>query len=179
MVSLYLIGFVVLFVLFYSLLIKLRARKAGRSAKVGGSFVLPVDEENRRYMAENVPALLVGFNVFVPAFLSRFSAEYLASGHFARFNADDLVEGVDPRYASWVLNHCCRLASGRYNNFRVIHEAQEAEAKSITLKVQSSNSTCQLVPKEKIYKLDEDIPLFPCAECKEDKICNVWYKLDF
>jgi hypothetical protein len=180
MLSLYLIAFVVLFVLFYSLLIKLRARKARKGSSIRGSFELPVDVENRRYIAENVPALLVGYNVFVPSFLSRFSAEYLATGHFARFNADELVEGVDPDHASWVLNHCCRLASARYNNLKVIQNAENVEAEYVVLKLFQTNPSCPFVPKkDKKYKAKDEIPLFPCADCKEDKICGIWYKLDW
>ena len=148
-------------------------------SKKNKSLELPVDVENRRYIAENVPALLIQFNVFVPSFLSRFSAEYLASGHFARFGDDDLVEGVEPGHASWVLNHCCRLASARYNNLRVIQNAERAEARSVTLKPYKSNPNCSRVPKEKKYKLGQEVPLFPCADCKENEICDIWYKLDF
>ena len=148
--------------------------------KKNNSFELPVDVENRRYIAENVPTLLDGYKVFTPSFLSRFSAEYLASGHFSRFGDDDLVEGVESGYASRVYNQCCRLASARYNNLRVIQNAESVEAKFIILKSFNINLSCSRAPKkDKKFKAGEQVPLFPCADCQEDKICGVWYKLDF
>lgn len=178
--SLILIIFTVLFVFFYSLLIKIRARKARKSKPASDSFSLPVDVENRRYMAENVPELLIPYNVFAPSFLSRFSAEYLASGHFARFKIDELVDGVEPGYASWVLNHCCRLATARYNSLRLIQSAESVEAEYVVLKSFNINPACSRAPKkDKKYKVGEEVPLFPCADCKENKICGIWYKLDW
>ena len=177
--SLVLIAFTVLFVFFYSLLIKFRARKARKSPAVD-SFSLPVDKDERRFMSETVPVLLQDYNVFLPAFLSRYAAQYLSSGSSARFSESDLVEGVESGYAAWVLNHCSRIASARYNNLRVIQNAEKAEADYVVLKLFNTNPACPLVPKsDKKYKAGEPIPLFPCADCKEDKICGIWYKPDW
>lgn len=144
------------------------------------SFSLPVDYDHRRYMSQNVPELLQSFDVFSASFLSRFASEYISSGKSANFTEEDLLSNVDPKYAYWVLNHCLRLASSRYNNLGVIKNAERVEAKYVVVKLFNMNSNCSKVPKkDKKYKINTDIPLFPCADCKEDKICGIWYKLDW
>jgi len=167
------------YVLFSS---KKKAPKKSRrapAAKKTTSFALPVDKAERRFMSKNVPDLLQGYAVFSASYLSRFASRYLSSGKTARFTEDELLPGVEPERASWVLNHCLRLASARYNAKRTIKEGRAAEASSVDVKLQRACKTCDRVPAENNYSLDSDIPIYPCADCKENDICVFWYKLNF
>lgn len=176
--SVILIAFTILFVFFYSCLIKLRARKTRKPRKSSGSFALPVDKTERRYMSKNVPLLLQSYGVFSASYLSRFASSYLASGHTPKPEEQELLPGVEPSRASWVLNHCMRLASARYNAERTIKEGRAAEASSVDVKVQRACKSCERVPAEKNYSLSS-APVYPCADCKEGDFCIFWYKLNF
>lgn len=154
-------------------------KKPTKKKKAVDSFSLPVDKAQRRYMSKNVPELLSSFNIFAPAFLSRYSALYLSSGRSASFSQEELLPGVEPARASWVLNHCIRLASARYNNERAIKEGRAAEASSLDVKLQRVCKSCDRVPAEKNYKLNSSIPIYPCADCDKNDFCLFWYKLNF
>ena len=136
-------------------------------------------KEQRRFMAETVPVLLQDYNVLHPCYYSRFAAEYLRSGHFAKIEPDDIVDGVEPGYASWVLNHCCYLVSSRFTVIKMIENAQDVEARYIKFSVFRSNPTCSLVPQDKKYKVGDKIPVYPCADCKEDQPCIFSYSYDW
>lgn len=130
-------------------------------------------------MSVNVPQLLQPYNVFAASYLSRFASSYLSSGHTPKPTDQELLPGVEPARASWVLNHCLRLASARYNNARVIKEGRAAEASSVDVKLQRACKSCDRVPAEKNYSLDSEIPIYPCADCDKNDFCLFWYKLNF
>jgi len=153
--------------------------KSHKASKKIDSFSLPVDKNERRYMSKNVPLLLQGFGVFSASYLSRFASSYLASGHAPKFTEQELLSGVEPSRASWVLNHCLRLASARYNNARAVDEGRTAEASSVSVKLQRPCGTCSRVPAEKNYKLNSSVPVYPCVDCQENDFCIFWYKLNF
>lgn len=130
-------------------------------------------------MAKHIPELLSKFNVFEPSYLSRLSAYYLNNGNVPPFRDDELLAGVMRPRASWVLNHCMRLASARYNNSRMIASAKKGEADYISLNVSRACEGCRKVPQSKMYSPGDRIPLYPCADCKEDNICQIWYKAEY
>ena len=129
-----------------------------------------------RYMAETVPALLDDYHIFVPSFYSRYAARYLKDGRTTNITKDDLIEGVSYNEALWTLSHCEQLASARFHAIGIIENAPEIEVKFIDFEVWRPNPDCPRVPKNKVYDVDEDIPIFPCADCKEEKICIFNYK---
>ena len=146
------------------------------SVKKNKTHVDPYIRKLRRYMAETVPALLDEFHVFVPSFYSRYSARYLKEGKTTAICKDDVVDGVSYGEALWTLNHCERLASARFYAIGVIENAPDAEVKFIDFEVWRPNPDCSRVPQNKVYDVDEEIPIFPCADCKEDNICLFNYK---
>lgn len=153
--------------------------KSRKASKKIDSFSLPVDKNERRYMSKNVPLLMQGFGVFSASYLSRFASSYLSSGHTPKPAEQELLPGVEPARASWVLNHCIRLASARYNNERAIKEGRAAEASSLDVKLQRACKSCSRVPVENTYSLDSKIPIYPCADCDKNDFCLFWYKLNF
>lgn len=150
-----------------------------QKTKKPDAFSLPVDKNERRYMSVNVPQLLQPFEAFTASYLSRFASSYLSSGHTPKPTEQELLPGVEPARASWVLNHCLRLASARYNNARAVDEGRSAEASSVSVKLQRPCGSCSRVPAEKTYKLNSSIPVYPCADCQENDFCIFWYKLNF
>jgi hypothetical protein len=155
---------------------KTRAAPKKSSVVSSGPYT---QKEQRRFMAETVPALLQDYNVFLPCFYSRFAAEYIQTGHDAKIEQTDIVEGVDAGYAYWVLNHCCYLASMRFPHIKMIENAKDVEARYIKFSVFRSNPSCSLVPQNKKYKVGDKIPIFPCADCKEEKPCIFTYAYDW
>lgn len=133
----------------------------------------------RRYMAKHIPELLSKFSVFEPSYLSRLSAYFLHNGSVPPFRDDEVLAGVERGRASWVLNHCMRLASARYSNSKSISSAKKGEADYISLNVSRACEGCKKVPQSKKYAPGERIPLYPCADCKEDNICQIWYKAEY
>jgi hypothetical protein len=133
----------------------------------------------RRYMAKHIPELLSKFSVFEPSYLSRLSACYLNNGNVPPFRDDEVQTGVERGRASWTLNHCMRLASARYSNSKSISDAKKGEADYISLNVSRGCQGCRKVPQSKKYAPGERIPLYPCADCKEDNICQIWYKAEY
>lgn len=150
-----------------------------KQKKTQDPFSLPVDKNERRFMSQTVPELLRSYDVFNSYFLSRYASEYLRSGHSPVFKSDELLPGVESSRASWVLNHCIRLASARFNNARVVDEGRVAEASSVDVKLQRPCPSCVRVPAEKTYKLSGEVPVYPCADCQESDFCIFWYKLNF
>lgn len=126
-----------------------------------------------------MPLFLEPYKIFKASFISLLSAQFLRNGSMARFTNEDLLPGVDSSHAFLILNHCMRLVSARYNNTRVIKNASLASAKSITIKIERACPECTRVLSEKKYKKGDDVPLYPCADCKEENICDIWYKIDF
>ena len=171
--------FILIAVVSVCVLVFKNKKKPTKKKKAVDSFSLPVDKAQRRYMSKNVPELLRSYIIFTPAFLSRYASLYLSSGRSARLSDKDILPGVEPARASWVLNHCIRLASARYNNERAIKEARAAEASSLDVKLQRACKSCDRVPAEKNYKLNSSIPIYPCADCDKNDFCVFWYQLNF
>lgn len=153
--------------------------KPASSSKPRRISVPSVLKEQRRYMAETVPVLLDDYKVLNGCYYSRFAAEYLRTGHTASFLEGDVVEGVEPGHASWVLNHCLQLASARYSAISKIKSAADAEARYIKFDVFRPNPECSLVPKSQKFKVGSNIPVYPCADCKENNICVFFYDLEW
>lgn len=163
------IGLAVLVVLF---LFRNRKKKSSRS--------LPVHVDSRHvYMSSFVPALLEDYKVFSSSYLSRYASQYKKSERFVKFTEKDLLPGVDIDRAIWVYNHCERLAVARYNNLSAISNAEKADASAVALTVSRACPGCSHVPKNKTYKFGTNIPIYPCADCQEDKPCDIWYKAVF
>lgn len=146
------------------------------SAKNQKNYVDPHIKKLRRYMAETVPVLLDDYHVFVPSFYSRYAARCLKDGRTTNITKDDLVDGISFNEALWTLSHCELLASARYHAIDIIENAPKVEVKFIDFEVWRPNPDCPRVPQNKVYDIDEDIPIFPCADCKEEKICIFNYK---
>ena len=131
--------------------------------------------DQRRYMAESVPALLEDYKLFQPSFFSRFSANYLSTGRYTNLTQDDLLEGAEMSEAWWTYNHCCYLASMRFTSVDKIEKIEDVEARGLRVSVFRSNPSCPNVPQDKLYKAGEPIPVYPCADCKEEKPCIFAY----
>ncbi len=129
----------------------------------------------RLFMAETVPALMQDYNCFAPGYLERFTDQYRRDGTTAKFTGEDLLPGVDSNYAAWVLSHCSLLASNRFNQSRQLEDAKVAGF-DVELKVARANPNCSKVPAEGVFKPNKAL-VYPCADCKEDKPCDIWYKL--
>lgn len=130
----------------------------------------------RKYISKNLPLLLHRYNIFVPEYLSRIAAQYLKDGTLSSFSETDLLEGVDKNYAAWVLNHCHKIITARQSSLQTLASFKTAEVKKVELKVQRGCPACNKVPSEKLYKITDDIPLYPCEDCKEGYDCQVWYR---
>lgn len=131
--------------------------------------------DRRRYMAESVPALLEDYKLFQPSFFSRFSADYLNTGRYTNLTQEDLLAGAEMSEALWTYNHCCYLASMRFTSVDKIEKIEDVEARGLRVSVFRSNPACPNVPKDKLYKAGESIPVYPCADCKEEKPCIFAY----
>jgi hypothetical protein len=142
------------------------------------SFALPISDFKQFY-AEMVPQLLERYHCFLPSFLERLASEYLTSGKCAKFTDEDLCKNVTSQQAALALNHCQRIASGRYNNSTSIFYAKSSGARSVSITIDRPCKSCAKVPKNKTYKADTDIPLYPCLDCDQDDICVFWYKINF
>lgn len=142
------------------------------------SFGLPISDFKQFY-AENVPRLLARYNYFLPSFLERLASEYLRSGKSAEFTDADLCENVNRQQALLALNHCQQIASARYNNSTSIFYALSSGARSVSINIDRPCKSCTRVPKNKTYKTDSAIPLYPCLDCEQEDICIFWYKINF
>jgi hypothetical protein len=158
---------------------RLKSKKRPRVSRRGSSSTSAHVDAHRKYMAKNIPVLLSKFSVFQPSYLARLSAYCINNGTVPSFSNDELLAGVSRGQASWTLNHCMRLASARYNNSRSISDAKKAKADYISMKVSRACEGCKKVPQSQMYAPDDRIPLYPCANCKEDNICDIWYKAEF
>lgn len=158
---------------------RLKSKKRPRVSRRGSSSPSVHVDAHRKYMAKNIPVLLSKFSVFHPSYLARLSVYYINNGTVPSFNDNEVLAGIDRGRASWVLNHCMRIASARYNNSRSIANAKKAEADYICLNVSRGCEGCKKVPQSAKYAPDDKIPLYPCANCKEDNLCDIWYKAEF
>lgn len=172
-----LIGVVVLYVLFTSWRIRRRAAATSKSDEiVSGPYS---DEERRRYIAETVPALLESYKALLPSFYSRFAAEYLRTGRQCKILREDIVDGVNPHYALWCVSHCVYLASMRFYAINQIENAESVEASFIKFRVDRPHPNCPRVPQNKKYKVTDTIPVFPCADCEEERPCLFSYDYEY
>ena len=153
---------------------KRRSRKTSRPQTAEAQL-----KEYRRYMAAELPSMLDRYDVFMPAFLSRVSVSFLQGGTTPRFLEEDLKEGTAPDHAAWVLDHCLRICSQRYDNHRAIKNADAAEAKYIILNPHRTVADCPRCPKKKKYRRRDSIPLYPCKDCEEGDFCVVFYNAEF
>ena len=153
---------------------KRRSRKTSRPQTAEAQL-----KEYRRYMTAELPSMLDRYDVFMPAFLSRVSVSFLQDGTTPRFLEEDLKEGISPEHAAWVLNHCLRIGSQRYDNHRTIKNADAAEAKYIVLDPHRTVTDCPRRPKKKKYRRYDSIPLYPCKDCEEEDFCVVFYDAEF
>lgn len=169
----------VIIIILVAAFILYRATHKKRPRRTRSAPVRSSADAYKRYMAKHIPELLSKFSVFEPSYLSRLSAYYLNNGNAPPFRDDELLAGVMRARASWVLNHCMRLASARYNNSRYISSARKGEADFISLNVSRACEGCKKVPQSKLYEPKDKIPLYPCADCKEDNICQIWYKAEY
>ena len=158
---------------------KSKKRPRGTRSVRGPASIKTGADAYRKYMAKNIPALLSKFSVFEPSYLSRLSAYYLLNGSVPPFQDGEVLAGVERGRASWVLNHCMRLASARYNNSKSIQNAKKGEADYISLIVSRACEGCKRVPQSQRYAPESRIPLYPCADCKEENICQIWYKAEY
>lgn len=135
--------------------------------------------EYRRFMAQNLPELLQTYNVFYPCYFTRLAERVLLDGTIERYRNDEILPDATPEQAFAAFYEASRILSSRYNNLQTLKNATKSKAKYVTLKVDKGNPNCPRVPSEHKYKIKDEIPVFPCLDCKEDPQCNIWYKIDF
>lgn len=129
----------------------------------------------RDFMSETVPALLVDYETFRPSYFTKFSDQFSRDGSTASFSPEDLLDDVSPDRAAWVLNHCQLIASKRFHQSKSLSDAAEAGFE-VELKVARACPGCPHVPVEKVYN-PAKAPVYPCADCKEEQPCDIWYKV--
>lgn len=139
------------------------------------SFALPV-RFDYKYYAENIPPLVQTYNVFKSSFLTKIAENFLKEGKITKITNDDLLEGVDYNYAFWVLNHCHRIIAARCSLICSLKNAKEGEVKYIDFKVFRACPSCNKVPANKKIKMSDNVPLYPCLDCKEDDVCIFAYE---
>lgn len=163
------------FIVFIVVMVVIGFRKNQRSEKREQLEAAGVLDPYRQFMASTVPALLVDYQIFQPGYLQKYADLFERDGSTAKFTDADLLEGVDTSRASWALNHCAYLASMRYNQMQQLRDAKEAGL-DVELKFTYKNPNCAQIPSEQKFKPGK-APVYPCADCKEDKPCQIWYKL--
>lgn len=129
----------------------------------------------RQFMATVVPAILEDYNIFQPEYLQKFADQFERDGSTIKFTKEDLLDGADGSEALWTLEHCKYIASMRYHQSRQLNDAKEAGF-DVELKFDYKNPNCSQVPSEQKFKPGK-APVYPCADCKEEKPCQIWYKL--
>lgn len=132
-----------------------------------------------KYMSVNVPDLLMSYNIFKPSFLEKLSFHFLENNTPPSITEEDIYNGVNIKEAIDNYNHCFCLASARYNSKNAIKNAINAEANYIHIKVFRKCPSCTRVPDDKLYDVLEEIPLYPCKDCRETEICSFWYDIKF
>lgn len=142
--------------------------------KNDNSLALPV-RFDYTYYAENIPPLVQTYKVFKDSFLARISESFLNDKTAPKVTTDDLLEGIDYNYAWWVFNHCQHIIAARYSLLCSLENAKKAEVSYIDFKVFRPCPTCDKIPKNQKFKMTDNIPLYPCLDCKEENICIFAY----
>lgn len=144
------------------------------------SLGIPVSlEPYNKYMASNVPLALDSFKLFKAEFLTSYSVSFLKTGTAPRLTASDILPGVDLKWAHYILSKTSIVVAARFHAIRNIKQAVDAEARFVLLKVSRGCPGCDRVPKERKYKPNQDIPIYPCVGCTHDVGCLVYYTFEF
>jgi len=149
-------------------------KKQKEKKKAALSVDTPMDS-SRQLIAEIAPAIMKDYEVFTDSFLMRFSDEFIRNGKYTGLSKDDVLEGVDFDHARWIYSHCSSIASCRCAQINSLNQMKEAEVDTVELKVSRANPNCSHVPSEGKIEIDKAL-VYPCADCKEDKPCDIWYK---
>ena len=129
----------------------------------------------RQLMADMAPGIMMDYNVFTDSFLARFSDSFIRNGKYTNLKHEDVLDGIDFEYARWVYSRCTLLASLRCKQIEALDKMKEAEIETVELKVSRSNPDCPLLPVEKKLNINKAV-IYPCADCKKEKPCDIWYK---
>lgn len=174
----------ILFVVFVALAAKFLYRLVDSSAKPSktrrrrepnGYSFQAVEKRRKRFMAKEVPAALEKAGMFAPLFLQKAAVSYLETGNPPELSEGDLTAGADYSDAYNEFLRIQRVLSGRQSAMSMLEGARKSGAKSAVLKVTRKDVNCDRVPKERVYRLDEDIPIYPCDDCDVQPACLAWY----
>ena len=133
------------------------------------------ETKRRRFMAKEVPEALEKAGMFSPAFMQKVAVSYLETGNPPELSEGDLKDGADYSNAYNEFLRIKRVLSGRQSAMSMIEGARKGGAKSAVLKVTNKDAACGKVPAERAYRLDEDIPIYPCDDCDVYPACLAWY----
>lgn len=161
--------------------------RGGKSFSVEGGLSDRMDDkerervllDERRAVSSEFALMMERRAVLTPDFLSRFAAEYMRSGTSLRFKDSDLLQGVEWESASAAYNLCLHLASQRYFARRDIKNALKAGASAIRLRIHRPCKDCPRTPKEESYKPSDDIPIYPCEDCRNEGRGLFFYCVEF
>lgn len=173
----------ILFVVFVALVAKFLYRLVDSSAKPkrksepkqSGTGSKDAIKKRNRFMAKEVPEALEKAGMFTPAFMQKVAVSYLETGNPPELSEGDLKDGADWTEALDEWSRIQLVVSGRQKAFEMKEWARHVEATGIALKVTRKDVNCDRVPKEKVYRLDEDIPIYPCDDCDVYPACLAWY----
>lgn len=146
-----------------------------KTKKQKNPFALPI-KYDYSYHSKIMPSLLKSYSVFTEDFIEFVKTSYSKKGLDPQFDKDAVLEGISFDHAFWVFNHCQRLVSARHSVIENLKKAVSAEVKYIDFEVFRPCPTCSKIPKNKTYKITDNIPIYPCLDCKEDNICIFSYK---
>ena len=133
------------------------------------------ETKRRRFMAKEVPEALEKAGMFSPAFMQKAAVSYLETGNPPELSEGDLTVGADWTEALDEWSRIQLVVSGQQKAFEMKEWARHVEATGIALKVTRKDVNCDRVPKERVYRLDEDIPIYPCDDCDVYPACLAWY----
>lgn len=133
------------------------------------------ETKRRRFMAKEVPEALEKAGMFSPAFMQKAAVSYLETGNPPELSEGDLKDGANWTEALDEWSRIQLVVSGRQKAFEMKEWARHVEATGIALKVTRKDVNCDRVPKERVYRLDEDIPIYPCDDCDVYPACLAWY----
>jgi hypothetical protein len=133
------------------------------------------ETKRRRFMAKEVPEALEKAGMFTPAFMQKVAVSYLETGNPPELSEGDLKNGVDWTEALDEWSRIQLVVSGRQNAFETLENARNIDMKKIELKVLRKDVACDKVPAKRVYRLDEDIPIYPCDDCDVQPACLAWY----
>lgn len=124
--------------------------------------------------------------IFKGAFFSKFSASFLGNETYPPITEEDINEGVSLDHARYIFHTALLIGSLRSHQEENITKMRKAEPKRIIMKVfrigtvdRKTGLLCPKAPKEKKFRPDADIPLYPCFDCECDPMCDIWYKAEF